>query len=217
VNTDSAGSAWALFNDTERFGALNIGAGGKAIMLPSENVLFTKGLLLASGAMLDLTNTDMVLDYAGTSPITSVQNLIRSASNGGLWNGTTGITSTSAASVNPKNKGLGAMEASDYKSIYGANATFHGQAIDTTAVLVKYTYYGDANFSGSVNFDDYVRTDVGFNTHLSGWVNGDFNYSGEVNFDDYVLIDVSFNTQSGTLSPQREPAPRPVSSPDPRR
>jgi hypothetical protein len=50
-----------------------------------------------------------------------------------------------------------------------------------------------------VNFDDYVRVDIGFNTHLTGWLNGDFNYSGSVNFDDYVLIDIAFNTQSGTL------------------
>src|ERR1041385_7293630 len=48
--------------------------------------------------------------------------------------------------LNPKNTTLGAMEATDYKAIYGANATFDGQAIDTTAVLIKYTYYGDADF-----------------------------------------------------------------------
>jgi hypothetical protein len=30
-------------------------------------------------------------------------------------------------------------------------------------------------------------------------VNGDFNYSGTVDFDDYVLIDIAFNSQSGTL------------------
>jgi hypothetical protein len=50
-----------------------------------------------------------------------------------------------------------------------------------------------------VNFDDYVRTDNGFNNHLSGWLNGDFDLNGQVNFDDYVLIDLAFNTQSGTL------------------
>jgi len=50
-----------------------------------------------------------------------------------------------------------------------------------------------------VNFDDYVRTDNGFNNHLSGWLNGDFDLNGTVNFDDYVLIDLAFNTQSGTL------------------
>jgi len=51
-----------------------------------------------------------------------------------------------------------------------------------------------------VNFDDYVRTDNGFNNHLSGWLNGDFDGNGQVNFDDYVLIDLAFNTQSGTLT-----------------
>jgi hypothetical protein len=64
---------------------------------------------------------------------------------------------------------------------------------------VKYTYYGDTDFNGKVNFDDYVRTDNGFNNHLAGWLNGDFDGNGAVNFDDYVLIDLAFNTQSGTL------------------
>jgi hypothetical protein len=66
-------------------------------------------------------------------------------------------------------------------------------------VLVKYTYYGDTDFNGRVNFDDYVRTDAGFNNHASGWLNGDFDLNGIVNFDDYVLIDLAFSTQSGTL------------------
>jgi hypothetical protein len=50
-----------------------------------------------------------------------------------------------------------------------------------------------------VNFDDYVRTDSGFNNHLNHWINGDYDGNGQVNFDDYVLIDLAFNTQSGTL------------------
>jgi hypothetical protein len=92
------------------------------------------------------------------------------------------------------------MEASDYWLLHGNGATFAGQVIDSSCVLVKYTYYGDANFDGKANFDDYVRLDVGFNTGLNHWSNGDFNYSGTINFDDYVLIDIAFNTQSGTLN-----------------
>jgi len=149
--------------------------------------------------VLDLTNNDMILDYTGTTPLSNIVNMIRSARNGGSWNGTSGISSSSAASANPKNTTLGAMEATDYKAIYGANATFDGQAIDTTAVLIKYTYYGDADFNGKVNFDDYVRTDNGFNNHKTGWTNGDFDGNGSVNFDDYVLVDLAFNTQGGTL------------------
>ena len=56
---------------------------------------------------------------------------------------------------------------------------------------------GDTDLSGLINFDDYVRTDNGFNNHLSGWANGDFDGNGVVNFDDYVLIDLFFNMQNG--------------------
>jgi hypothetical protein len=86
------------------------------------------------------------------------------------------------------------MEATDYP---GAN--FDGQALDGSMVLVKYTYYGDTDFNGKVNFDDYVKTDAGFNNHLTGWLNGDFDGNGTINFDDYVLIDLAFNTQTTLL------------------
>jgi hypothetical protein len=64
---------------------------------------------------------------------------------------------------------------------------------------VKYTYYGDTDFNGTLNFDDYSRADAGFNGHKSGWINGDFDGNGSVNFDDYSLIDLAFNAQSGAL------------------
>ena len=125
--------------------------------------------------------------------------LVRQAGrNGGTWTGS-GITSFAAFAANPKNTTLGVMESSDFKAIYGNAAPFAGQTIDATSVLVKYTYYGDTDFNGRVNFDDYVRTDAGFNSHAFGWLNGDFDGNGTVNFDDYVLIDLAFNTQSGTL------------------
>jgi len=66
-------------------------------------------------------------------------------------------------------------------------------------VLVKYTYYGDTDFNGVVNFDDYSRTDAGFNQNKSGWLNGDFDGNGVVNFDDYSLIDLAFNLQTAVL------------------
>ena len=66
-------------------------------------------------------------------------------------------------------------------------------------MLVKYTYYGDTDFNGVVDFDDYSRTDAGFNQHRTGWLNGDFDGNGVVDFDDYSLIDLAFNTQSSTL------------------
>ena len=67
-------------------------------------------------------------------------------------------------------------------------------------MLVKYTYYGDTDFNGIVNFDDYARIDAGFNSGCTGWLNGDLDYNDVVNFDDYALIDLAFNSQAQTLA-----------------
>ena len=128
----------------------------------------------------------------------TVQAWINSARGNGNWSGY-GLTSFTARDNPQHNTTLGAMEASEYKSIYGANATFNGLQINNTSIIIKYTYYGDADFNGRVNFDDYVRIDSGFNNHKIGWTNGDFDGNGQVNFDDYVLIDLAFNTQGPAL------------------
>jgi hypothetical protein len=122
------------------------------------------------------------------------QVVINTARNGGAWTGN-GIYSSAAANNTSHTTTLGVLSGSEY----GTSNTFDGITVISTDILAKYTYYGDTDFNGVVNFDDYVRTDNGFNNHLSGWLNGDFDLNGSVNFDDYVLIDLAFNTQSGTL------------------
>jgi hypothetical protein len=94
---------------------------------------------------------------------------------------------------------LGVISGAEYSSVGGAG-TFAGRSYAASDTLVKYTLNGDTNFSGTVTLHDYVRTDIGFDTQLTGWVNGDFNYSGSVNFEDYALIDVAFNMQNDTLA-----------------
>ena len=68
--------------------------------------------------------------------------------------------------------------------------TFAGQLIDSTAVLVKFTWGGDANVDGKLNIDDYGRIDSNVAIPgASGWYNGDFNYDGKIKMDDYGIID----------------------------
>jgi hypothetical protein len=129
-----------------------------------------------------------------------VQALINAARAGGAWTGA-GITSSAAKTANPRNTTLGVLESTEFRSIYGPDALFAGELTDATAVLVKYTYYGDTDFNGVINFDDYSRTDAGFNQNRRGWLNGDFDGNGVVNFDDYSLIDLAFNTQGSALRP----------------
>jgi hypothetical protein len=76
---------------------------------------------------------------------------------------------------------------------------FDGQSVTSTDVLVKYTYYGDANLDGKVDGSDYARIDNGYLTHATGWNNGDFNYDGVINGSDYTLIDNAFNIQGAAI------------------
>ena len=199
VNSDGVGTSNVRFATTQDLAAIEILPGGTATVNPGgSNVLDTKGLTITGTGKLDLNDNDMIVDYAFASQYTAIRNMIAAARAGGAWSGN-GITSTAAKNAPQDNTTLGVMEASDFKSIYGTSATFAGRTIDSTAVLVKYTYYGDADFSGTVDFDDYVRTDAGFNTNGTTWTRGDFDGSGGVDFDDYVLIDLAFNTQGGTL------------------
>jgi hypothetical protein len=82
----------------------------------------------------------------------------------------------------------------------GLYSSFDDQAAVSTDVLVKYTYFGDANLDGQVDGSDYTKIDNGFNNHLIGWSNGDFNYDGVIDGSDYTLIDNAFNTQGTSLA-----------------
>jgi hypothetical protein len=200
VNADNGSTSSATLLSTMHFSNVNIGTGGDvSVAAGGDKLLSTKSLTLGSDSTIDLADNDMILDYTGGTQLPAVQAFINTARNGGAWNGTRGITSSSAAAASPANTTLGAIEASTFTSIYGGGATFDGDTLDATMVLVKYTYYGDTDFNGVVNFDDYSRTDAGFNGNRSGWINGDFDGNGVVNFDDYSLIDLAFNTQGAAL------------------
>jgi Glycosyl hydrolases family 28/Bacterial Ig-like domain (group 2) len=95
-------------------------------------------------------------------------------------------------------------------------SAFDGVSVGISDVLVKYTFFGDADLSGSVDANDYIQLDAGFDSQtganpLGGWQNGDFNYDGKINGDDYTLIDNAFNTQA--TAPLAATANSPVISP----
>jgi hypothetical protein len=67
--------------------------------------------------------------------------------------------------------------------------SFDGEAVAAGDVLIKYTYYGDADLSGYVNGDDESLTLFGLRGGgAAHWEYGDFDYSGHVNGDDYSLF-----------------------------
>jgi ELWxxDGT repeat protein len=193
--TISTGAPPMLFPTSQQLQSLSLAAGASAALLAGgPRHLFIRTLSMAATATLDLNDNDIILDYTGASQLAAIQDLINSARNFGDWLGN-GITSSSARTNPLQNTSLGAMEATDYDSVYGPGALFNGIDPDDSAVLIKYTYYGDTDFNGFVDGDDYARTDSGFNLGFSGWLNGDFDGNGFVDGDDYSLIDLAFNSQ----------------------
>jgi hypothetical protein len=139
------------------------------------------------------------------STLAAVQPLVASGLNlaggsGGYWNGS-GIVSSTAAADTSLMTTLAVIK-NDNGSGNPLFSSFDGQTSTITDILVKYTYYGDANLDGKVNGSDYSRIDNGYLMHLTGWFNGDFNYDGVVNGSDYTLIDNAFNRQGASLTSQ---------------
>jgi fibronectin-binding autotransporter adhesin len=135
---------------------------------------------------LDLAGNDMVIHGGSLTNVTS--QLDQGYSTGVTpWTGAAGIVSSTAASDSTGLSTLG---------VATGLTTFDGGTVLASDVLVKYTYYGDANLDGHVDGTDYSMIDSGFGGAGTGWQYGDFNYDGHIDGSDYSLIDNTFNQQT---------------------
>ncbi len=185
--------------------ALNVNNGATAIFSAAANhnnrlLLVSNALSIGSTGRMDLGGNDA--DVVGGN-VNAVQTLISQGFNAGSWTGN-GIRSSLAASTTTHLTALGTLLNNNGSGvgIYGSGAalgTFDGINPAVNDVLIKYTYFGDANLDGQVDGSDYTKIDAGFG-HATGWLNGDFNYDLKVDGSDYTLIDNSFNTQGVSLA-----------------
>ena len=150
-----------------------------------------KSLTVGTDAKLNLNDNDLIVDWTPTSGA-SPEFYLRDKAIQARDVGDAGIFFTGSDDVN-SDKVLAFGEASEL-----GVTEFNGVTVDDTAVLGKYTYYGDANFDGQVTTDDYVAVDLGLGTGDS-WVQGDFDLNGSVTTDDYVVVDL--NLGKGTDNP----------------
>ncbi len=153
-------------------------------------------------SQLDLTSNDM--DVTGGS-LATITDQIRNGYDiayGGNWSGY-GITSSTARYYTRHLTAVGVMQNSQGGSaIYSAANKFDGYSPAAGDVLVKYTWFGDANLDGKVDGSDYSLIDAGYASHggLTGWYHGDFNYDGVIDGSDYSLIDNAYNNQTANLA-----------------
>jgi uncharacterized delta-60 repeat protein len=206
LTVNVATGAAAVFNSTQRLAGLNVAGGVTTLSSGGNRVLVTRGLSVTAGGVLDLTNNDLALDYDPTvaSPIGSF--------NGSSYTGVIGLIAAGATGAGGSRivsslaadgfTTLGIAEAFDVID-FGAAQTklWGGQAVDKTAVLIKYTYGGDANLDGIISGDDYAAIDFNIAVpNSSGWYNGDFNYDGIISGDDYTVIDFNIAAQGPPLA-----------------
>jgi autotransporter-associated beta strand protein len=158
-------------------------------------------------SQLDLNNNNLVIDYSGASPLATVADQIKSGWASGSWTGQ-GITSGSAAAVaagaSLHKTALGFAEASTL-----AISTFSGQNLDTDAVVVRYTYYGDANVDGVVNALDFNALASSYGS-TGSWVNGDSNYDGQINSLDFDAVSLNFNRNIAAAPALGSVVPEPI-------
>ena len=176
-------------------------AGSGVLIVPSFSV---------SGTLDVVTNA---VDIQGSS-LASITALAKSGLNiGGTPFGGTGITSSAAAASTSHTTAVGVIVNNvNGTQLYGTATPLGmfdgpgGANPGSSDVLVKYTYFGDANLDGKVDGSDYSLIDNGYAVNkatpgtLTGWYNGDFNYDGLVNGSDYTLIDNAFNQQGSVLN-----------------
>jgi hypothetical protein len=194
VNPDGGGLVNVSFDATQRIGALAIGNGGVAtVTAGGANVLTVTSLDIAAGGRLNLNNNSLIVDYAplSASPIAGVQSLLKSGYHNGAWDGN-GIMSGMG---NASTFALGFAEASDV----AVGGMFAGQVVDGSAVVVKFTLYGDATLDGRVDFNDLVKLAQNYNTTVpatphGSWSGGDFTFDGAVDFNDLVRLAQNYNT-----------------------
>ncbi len=136
------------------------------------------GLSVASGASLDLTNNSLIVDYTSVGSLVNDTRLM-------LQSGKL-TTSSTGGKIGYADNALTGL------------ATFSGQVVDSSSILIKFTYGGDANLDGQVDISDLGALATAWQT--SGvWTGGDFDYSGFVDISDLGIL--ATNWQLGVGAP----------------
>ena len=209
VHLDSDGGANLTVNAnapvvvgaSQHLAALHVADGVTVTLTPGGGEVLSLGAYtLGPTGGIDLADNDLVIRADGGSRAAVLADVTARLTSGAAalaWNGP-GISSSTAATDSAHLTALGVILNDDGLGgpLY---SNFSGEPVDLNSVLVKYTYYGDADLSGIVDGTDYALIDNGFNAGLLGWLNGDFDYSGTIDGTDYALIDNAFNAQGGAL------------------
>jgi autotransporter-associated beta strand protein len=176
---------------------------------PTVNVVNT--LTITGTGTVDIMKNKLIVksgaDIATYATITSQLGSGANFAAGGYWDGT-GIKSSTANLDGTQTSAVGAVQ----NSVFGYD-TFGGVAVDNNAILIGFTWWGDASLKDQVvDIDtDYALWSVGWGNYqnfgtpaydptLIGWEYGDFNGDGVIDIDtDYALWSVGWGAYQNFL------------------
>ena len=149
---------------------------------------------------LDIGNNGLVIAYGNPAndPYATIDNMIESGYNGGVWGGK-GITSSLAAAsihaTTPLNIGL--LDFTPGTGNY-SNTTFmvfEGQTVTTNAILVRLTYMDDLVLAGDMAQNNATSDALLFAANYgtgTTWSVGDLTHDGVIDSNDALLFAANY-------------------------
>lgn len=194
----SASSGPSLMNVTSFTQSKVTISGGLMRVAPAGGaVTNTATSLSISGAgVLDLNDHNLQTATAASS----VRQYLTDGYNGGAWNGTAAAIVSTAAAL------TGGSTAMTLGYATGGTADVIGVAIPAGQTLVKYTIPGDADLSGTVDFNDFLSLQNDYGSS-GDWAQGDFNYDGVVDYNDYLMLQANYGRTPTGADPSIGAAP----------
>ncbi len=159
----------------------------------NSRVLVVNGntFTIDASSKLDLVDNNLILNYSGASPAAGVEGMVKAGFNGGDWLGKR-ITSSSA-NVN-RNFALGVSDNSRLVIPFSNTRLFAGEAVDTTAVLVKFTHRVDLDLDGAITSNDASVFNSRFREGSAArWVIGDVDFDGVFTSNDASIFNSFYN------------------------
>ncbi|HYO09492.1 MAG TPA: SdrD B-like domain-containing protein, partial [Tepidisphaeraceae bacterium] len=196
ISVSNSGTAVAL-GATQHLASLAIDGATVTLTADGSRLMNTGALAVTGSGTLDLQDNDLVVRDGGAVSVA-----------GSTYNGVAGLIAagrvlgSQTSSLAPAARAaLAAATASEVLAIApGDTATWQGETVSGSAVLIKHTYVGDADLNGKITGDDYFAVD----SHVAslnpwGWWRGDFDHNARIDGDDYFLIDSNIARQGAAL------------------
>jgi len=227
---DTGDTILTVGGDLATSGQVNVGLGSTMILAgqytQSAGGTVIEGLMVAdggrvriddgvfaidalAGGALDLMTNNLIVDYDAASPYGQIEDWVTQGFNGGLWNSTGTAVGITTADGNPVDYALAIVDNSDPDG--GGMADLEGEPVDATSVLVKYTFYADADLNGQLDAADVNRLVLSFGGLLADptarWASCDYNYDNLVDAADVNLLVLAFASHAGKTLAGGDPVP----------